>query len=292
MSTDSTTTSASDYHTIRIKTANFSLSGSDKDITRYKTADNSRLLAKGWIDRGQYSESIKSTWSRIFGGEGGESLIDRISKMMTVTGLGSLQTKIMHTRIWTLTEPVEIELNLKLIAEKNAFNEVVKPIRELQKFVSPIERNANQSNQTIIDKFIDSGINVLPTEIQPSVNKLVNSIRTQFLLPPLASAVNMVNMPKGYDGLYSVEIGKYITLKDILLTNIRAVVDMGSPDINGDPISADVTLSIISRTVWTDVTFDNFLSGKSDIIGSQEVINVGAAIGNIVSEIGKAFTGK
>jgi hypothetical protein len=291
-------TSVSDYHTIRINTATFSLDGDDKTITRHKVAEDWKLLVKGWIDRGQYSENIKSTWSRIFGGEGGESLVDRISKMMTITGLGSLQTKIMHTRIWTLTDPVEIELNLKIISEKDNLKEVVFPIRELQKFVSPIERNSNESDKKMINTNIDSISGNLADVSQNykniiSIGKtLLNSLTSQFLLPPISSATNMVNIPKSYQALYSIEIGNFITLKDILLTNVNVTWNMDTPDINGNPNSADVRISIISRTVWTNVTFDNLSASKTDMVGDQEVINIAGAISSIADEIKKSFTGK
>lgn len=277
-------------HTIRINVAHFTIPNTGA-LIQYRERKDVFDPFIGWMKNTDYTETINTQWESIF--PPGSS-IDRISKILTLTGVGSLKTKAMYLQTWSSTTPVEINLEILFEAEKSAKNDVIKPCRYLQQYVSPIERSKDEVDKTLKTlknlPLIKNLMGLGGEEVQEQIEDLIRTFWGSFLLPPVGSAINTVNFPaQGYDAIDSIEIGNFITLKDIVLENVSIIWHMDDVDINGDPLSATANVTVRSRNVWTNQTIANLLNSGSDIIGEVEVLNLGGALQNFAKIAMKQF---
>lgn len=246
---------------------------------------------KGWLKDGEFKETIDSTWDSIF--SAGGSTIESINKLLVIAGIGSLKTKAMYTQIWTDTKPVEIPITLYFSAETDTFNDVIKPIRELQRMCVPSEKNKdNTDNNSGQTKSSNNISDVLGDNFKPILSSIKKSFFDKFLLPPSGSGLNLKNISKSdfFTAIDFVQIGNFLRFKDIVLQSVDVSWDMKKPDVTGRPKTAMVDLKFRSRSIWTNKTIDNLLQGVDQSV-EPEVINIGAIGQKIADEVKKAFGG-
>lgn len=266
------------YHTIRININEFVFEEKGGNYVR-KTLSTVKTIT-GWMKDTTYKEILNSTWSPIFSSD--NSMMETLNKGLSLTGIGSLKTKAMYLQIWKNSTPVEIPLTLFFQAEDYAKSDIVFPIRYLQEMCVPEERVRDKKRES--GKSDEGEENKLVIKAKKILNTLKVSMFDKFLLPPASSTVNVSNISdptSKFIGIGSVEIGNFITLKDVYLENVEVDWDILNNDINGDPLSATVMCKFKSRSIWTTETIKNLRDGSVDTNLPMEVMDFGKAFRKI-----------
>lgn len=244
----------------------------DGDVKSRQLVPNSTNTITCWFNESnKYKEEIKSKWNEIFSPTS-NGVANAINSFLSLTGLGSLQSKSMYTQIWTGTEPLDFNFTEMLfLAENNATEDVMLPIRKLQAMCLPIEQpNANNENAFTNQNGWKQFQAEHPDKAKKALdiyNDIANSLWRTILLPPSSSVINIKQelMGKEFEAISSIEIGNFIILRDVILENVGVTWDINNVDYTGAPIKANVTLKLKSRTIWTDKTIENLLNGRTDV---------------------------
>ncbi|MGA2434103.1 MAG: hypothetical protein ABSG25_02335 [Bryobacteraceae bacterium] len=278
------------HNTVRITVSNFSYSDQGSFLVR----QNQGIVATyiGWLGQqgDQYSESLSSTWEPIFDGGGA---VDKINKLMIIAGIGSLKTKAMYSQVWTDSKPATFSIPMTFIADQDPIKEVMLPVRGLQRMIVPVEQNAADAKKTT-DAINQIARKIgVPDGIIGIVDAAKQTIFDQVLLPPAGSVVNLKQMTTNtMQGIDSIEIGKFVILRDVVITDVAATFNVDDSDYGGVPKSANVTLTVQSKNIWTDKTIQNLGSGThSDVIDPIEIINLGNITKKIEDDIKGIFGG-
>ena len=213
----------------------------------------------------------------------------------------------MYTQIWKDTRPLDFSFNVYFHAHKNAYNDVVRPVRELQKLVLPREKtNSGEDSATKELWKLKKGASREDIEIHKEATAIYKAVKSEFwnkfLLPPSTAGINLKNLTtkgEGYIGVHYIQVGKFIRLKDIVLQNVDVDWGIGDSDADGYPLTALVTIKCMSRTIWTNETIDGLLvkgdiskqiNSRTDMKGEPEILNV-AEIGSTAVDLIKKKLG-
>lgn len=262
------------YHSVKIMTGKHSYDNGKKELQA-----GSLNVIKSWMRNTSYTETLESTWEYIFPIGG---IVDRISKMLTLAGIGSLRTKAMYTQVWLDTKPIEIPLSLYFEAENSGINDVVTPIRNLQKMVVPIERTKDDQGAKFEQKLNNANV---PGFLKQSILTAKATFWDNFLLPPAAATVNLAFLKNqnSVESIERLEVGEFIQLRDIILENISVEWDLSSCDAYGFPLKANVEVKFKSRSIWTDQTILSLMNNKFDVgENGVEVLDIGKIFSNII----------
>jgi hypothetical protein len=244
----------SEYYTVKFK-----IKGNPIDAPRY-TKSGDYFILKAWLNQDTWKESIKSVYDPLIQG----SVLENISKILTMSGMGSLKSKYTARKVWKDIESMTFPLSVYFQAESSAYRDVEAPIRNLESLVVPSEYIYSGSN----DKSEESLFLLPPGE--PYITS--DTIKTAF-----EEAIEIVNKVTGVNAkkflpvggknpriLKEVEIGKFIKLRNIILESIDVEWYMNDPDPSGVPLSAKVDLGLITIDLWTLKTILRLLQKHDD----------------------------
>jgi len=260
-------------NTLRINIATFAWEPGAKEVLQRKRRQGPSYSIKCWFSsNNKYQEKIESEWKEIFAPTS-NGIASAINSILSVTGLGSLQTKSMYTQIWTGTKPIEFTFqDLTFLAETSATTDVMVPIRLLQQISLPGEFNTKDSSKNNAMTRSDWWNALTDRNKANKLNNVYNSVANvlwrSVLTPPVSSVINLskeIKQGETFLAIDSIEIGNFITLRDIILEDVGVVWDINSVDYAGVPLEAKVELKIKSRTVWTSQTIQNLAQGREDI---------------------------
>jgi hypothetical protein len=235
----------------------------------------------GWIDDDNFSESVDGTWDRVIESFGG--MLGEINKTLSLFG-ASIVTKYMHQKIWTDSTSPVFDINLKFVAENNAYQEVYAPCRYLQMMTVPSERHLTGNGAK------DPLLNTIGSLITDTTSSVSNT----FLVPPGGSKINL-------DGIIDVDsgakvvrfrelhVGKLFVLKDLLIKSVDVEWDLKNVDKNGYPLTATAKVSFEALTLWTTQTI-NTLKGSQELTDYKQRYDAaeqfsGVNLGEIIKQI-------
>jgi hypothetical protein len=273
----------SDYYTFRFAVEG-SIFGSDvaslgakgSNSLFFDNGSTNRFIIKGWIDQDTYEEEVKSNYEQIMKASGAT---DSINNLMSMTGLGSIVSKYQYRKVWQGCEPQVFSFNLFFQAEKDAFSEVVLPIRNLQALALPID--------TVIDS--KTGKREEKLFLIPPSTEYVTSTKISLFFQRLSQIVTG-NKADNKNKLTEIRVGNFVGLRNVILESVKASWDIQNVDSNGYPLSAKVTVNVISIDIWTQQTIRNLIKYRFDD-DEFKPIDIDKILGGFVDNFKSLFGG-
>lgn len=195
----------------------------------------------GWIDDEQFTESVDGEWTRLVDSGGG--LLQEVNKVMSVFGK-SIVTKWMHNKVWTDSKSPTFAVNLKLVAENDAFEEVWRPARMMQALCVPgiTSNSAATENSGIFKPIIET------------LNRLQAGTGGGFLDPPQS--------PESGIQLRGLHVGRMFKLNDIIITGVDVDWSIQDVDKDGYPMSANVKVEFESSSLWDKTNIQSLIGTR------------------------------
>ena len=243
----------SEYYTV-----GFKIKGKPIGSPRY-TEEGDYFILKAWLNQDVYKESLKSIYDPLLQG----SFFDNISKILTMSGMGSLKSKYTARKVWKDIEAMTFSLSVYFQAESNAYRDVEAPIRNLQSLVTPSEyvyssEQGNEKEKLFLlppdEPYITS------TTLTKGFKETDEGIESLLGISPS----DLLAIGKSARVLKEIRIGKFIKLRNIILEGIDVEWNMGDPDPSGVPLNAKVELSLITIDLWTLKTIMKLLDKHND----------------------------
>lgn len=185
----------------------------------------------------ELSFSVKTSYDSVVP-SGGNDLLTILSGLTHGT-IPSGQFQLQSAQIWKKTEPLDINLSgLKVYMKNDAYNDVVYPIKTLQKMTVP-----RKKEKSLIGMLIPPGPDLI------TILKLTNSNKST-----VNEALKSYNT-NGSKGIASITIGNF-KFNSVMLTNVDPKFST-TMDSKGYPISAEVDLNFTSVMVPTEDYIDS-----------------------------------
>jgi hypothetical protein len=235
-----------------------------------------------WINQENYEENIKSKYDSLVN----TSSFSELSKALTMMGAGSLQSKYMARKVWVDIDAMSFSFNMFFQAEDNAYTDVESPIRNLQALVVPINTTVGSDQETL---FLYPPTK--PMIVFPSVTKFFKEKKDELAKMFGASgSVNLVGDSSLVRTLKLVKIGKFISLRNIILEEVNTSWNIMDPDPSGIPLNAEVNVKMTTYDLWTLKTIIGLIKDKKDDeIKAINIDNLLKKVGINLEEVLKAF---
>mgnify|MGYP001184561029 CR=1 FL=1 len=158
-----------------------------------------------------------------------------INNMLKFFGI-NIRPRDVYKKVWNSSNPINLGLNLKIFAENNSITEVINPVRDLLKLVLVNYINKGATNNEVINKLLEHNV----------------------FFPPGAELVKSSFMNKVFSNYFKVDkysllyirIGNFMILRNILIRSINVTWDFRNLDVNGLPMSADISVDIEGVFLW------------------------------------------
>jgi len=190
--------------------------------------------------------SVESHWSPFL-----PTLTANANQFLQLVTGGNVSaiTKATTRRIWTGSSPVRLSLRMNFQAVSDPVVEVTEPLRILGSLALPTEINY-ASEKTGLPFLGPPG---------PSPYKLEGLFRKDIL--GMKEGITKMDSLQGGDKI-TVEIGQFLTFFNVIVKEVSLTVPIKF-DINGNPISAKVSVIFETYEMMTSESFEGSFKNKT-----------------------------
>ena len=208
-------------------------------VVKIEGANGSIIGAPMFID-GELSLKVASKFGTLWDAKG-SNLLTLLSSVSSVIPSG--QFAMQGSQIWQSTDPLSLDLKVSLYMFDNALDDVVTPVLQLMSTCLPTKKGFLEKKFD----FMGASINVhLDTLIPPGPDAR-DILRGAIDISGDSSLSNWYN--QGSRGLYNVRIGNF-TIPRVIITDVNPTFSEWT-DENGNPISAEVSIGIVTMEIAT-----------------------------------------
>jgi hypothetical protein len=244
----------SDYFTIK-----FFIAGTPIGQPKQPKVNNQpgTYCITGWINQESFEENIKSKYESLVN----TSTFSDLSKAMTMMGAGSLQSKFTARKVWVDIDSMAFNFNMFFQAEDNAHTDVEAPIRNLEALVVPINTIVGSDQETL---FLYP-----PTKPMIEFPSITNFFKEKTdeiskMLNISGKNINIVGDSKLVRTLRRVTVGKFVSLRNIIVEEVNVNWNILDPDPSGVPLNAEVNVKMTTYDLWTLKTIMGLLADRLD----------------------------
>jgi hypothetical protein len=196
----------------------------DDDMTVSVGCDARDLFVKA-VMPSKLAFSIKSRWDNFLGNLQDNMFFSVIDTALQVTKGISLNNPFLSRKIWKGTEPLIMQLNLKLVSYDDAYVDVWQPALRLLGMAVPRQLGG-------------TGVKALAWEIPGPKPIDLSRVLKVFNIDDVTVSPNKA-------APIFVRIGRLMRLDDLFITDIKFEFDTALED--GYPISADVSMTVSTQ---------------------------------------------
>jgi hypothetical protein len=211
----------------------------------------------GWINQDTFEENIRSKYESLVN----TSSFSDLSKALTMMGAGSLQSKFTARKVWVDIDSMAFNFNMFFEAEDNSYTDVVAPIRNLQALVVPINTVVGSDQETL---FLYP-----PTKPMIEFPSITNFFKEKTdeitkMLNIGGKSINIVGDKRLVRTVKKITIGKFVSLRNIIIEEVNTNWNILDPDPSGSPLNAEVNIKMTTYDLWTLKTIMGLLADRID----------------------------